>query len=146
MSLHGLHLRLLLTEIHFFMRPCFKYRQVPYNLRRGPVRFTPPRRSSIYSTNSVHFHGSLIWNKLPNLVKSTRSIPEFKNILKKIGNIDCGCMMSRKLHTLSQFPRKSRSFVLLDHLDTSHLAVCCSQLTGCYMIFKNTDNVVHLVY
>ena len=67
----------------------FKYREVPYNLKQGPVLFIPPGRCTIYDTNSVDFRGSLIWNKLPNLVKSSRSISEF-NIIKKIRNIDCG--------------------------------------------------------
>ena len=74
------------------------------NLRRGPVLFTPPARSIIYGTNFVHFRGSLICNRLPDSVKSSRSISEFKNVIKKIGNIDCGCMICRRQHTLSQFP------------------------------------------
>ena len=60
----------------------FKYRKVPYNLRWGPILFIPPARSTIYGTNSVHFLGSLIWNRLPNLVKSSKSISEFKNVIK----------------------------------------------------------------
>ena len=119
MSFHQRHLRFLLTEIYKstgtfnpqFMWSYFKYREVPYNLRRGPVLFIPPARSTIYGTNSVHFRGSLIWNRLPNLVKSSRSISEFKNVIKKIGNIDCGCMICRRKHTLSQFPRNSYSFL-----------------------------------
>ena len=90
-SLHQRHLRFLLTEIYKstgtlnpqFMWSYFKYRNVPYNFRRGPVLFSPPTRSTIYGTNSVHFLGSLIWNRLPNLVQSITSISEFKNVLKK---------------------------------------------------------------
>ena len=74
----------------------FKHREVPYNLKRGPILFIPPARSTTYGTNSVHFLGSLYWNKLPNLVKPSRSISEFKNAIKKIGNIDCGCMICRR--------------------------------------------------
>ena len=99
-SLHQRHLQFLLTEIYKstgtlnpqFMWPYFKYRKVPYNLRRGPALFISPARSTIYGTNSVKFSMSLIWNGLLNLVKSSRSISEFKNVIKKLGNIDCGCM------------------------------------------------------
>ena len=92
-SLNQRHLRFLLTELYKstgtwnpqFMWSYFKYRKVPYNLRWGPVLFIPPARSTIYGTNSVHFLGSLIWNGLPNLVKSSRSISEFKNVIKTIG-------------------------------------------------------------
>ena len=103
LSLHQRHLGFLLTEIckstgtlnSQFMWSYFKYRKVPYNLRRDPLLFIPPARSTIYGTNSAHFLGSLIWNRLPNLVKSSRSISEFKNVIKKVRNIDCGCMICR---------------------------------------------------
>ena len=103
-SLHQRHLWFLLTEIHkttntlnpLFMWSYFKYREVPYNLRQGPVLFIPPAKSTIYGTNSVHFLASLSWKKLPNLVKSKRSISEVKNVINKIGNTDCGCMICRR--------------------------------------------------
>ena len=103
-SLHQRHLRFLFTEIYRstgtlnpqFMWSYFKYRKVPYNLRRSPVLFIPPAKSTVYATNSVHFLGSLIWNELPNLVKSSRSISEFKKVIQKIGNIDCGYMICRR--------------------------------------------------
>ena len=74
-SLHQRHLRFLLTKIYKstgnlnpeFMWSYFKYRKVPYDLRRGPLLSIPPARSTIYGTNSVHFLWSLIWNRLPNL-------------------------------------------------------------------------------
>ena len=103
MSLHQRHLKFLLTEIYKstgtlnpqVLWSYFRYRQVPYNLRLVPVLFIPPARSTIYGTNSVHFRGSLIWNKLPNLVKSSRLICEFKNIFKKMGHIKCWCIFTR---------------------------------------------------
>ena len=62
----------------------FKNRKAHYNLRWGPILFISPARSTTYGSNSVHFLGSLIWNRLLNLVKSSRSISEFKNFIKKI--------------------------------------------------------------
>ena len=87
--LHQQQLRLLLTEIYEsisalnpqFMWSYFKYREVPYNLRRDPVLFIPPATSKIYITNTVHFLGSLIWNELPNLFESSRSVSEFKYVI-----------------------------------------------------------------
>ena len=89
-SLHQWHLRFLLTEIYKstgtlnpqFMWSYFKYRKVPDNLRRGLVLFIPTARFTIYGTNSVHFLWSLIWNRLPNLVKSSRSIYIFAERLQ----------------------------------------------------------------
>ena len=116
-SLHQRLLQFLLTEIYEstgtlnlqFMWSYFKYRKVPYDLRQGPVLFIPPTRSTIYGTNSAHFLGPLTWNRLSNLVKSSRSISEFKNVIKKIGNIDCGCIICSKQHTLSEFSSNSCS-------------------------------------
>ena len=98
------HLQFLLMEIYKsnvtfnrkFMWSYCKYREVPYNLRRGPVLSIPPAKSTIYGTNSVHFLGSLIWNKLPYLVKSSRLVSEFKNVIRKIGNIHCEFMICRR--------------------------------------------------
>ena len=73
----------------------FKNKEIPYNLRRGPVLSIPPASSTTYGTNSIHFRGSLIWNRLPNFIKSSNSIIQFKNNIKLIGNIDCGCLICR---------------------------------------------------
>ena len=90
-SLHQRHLRFSLTDIYKstgtlnpqFLWSYFKYRKVPCNLRRVPVLFIPPARSTIHSTNSAHFLRSLLWNGLPNLVKSSRSISEFIKCYQK---------------------------------------------------------------
>ena len=43
-----------------------------------------------YGTNAVHFPGSFIGNNLPAVVAND-SFLEFKNKIKNIGDIDCGC-------------------------------------------------------
>ena len=122
-----------------------RYREVPYNLRWRPVLFAPRARSSIYSTDSVHFCGSLIWNKLPNLVKSSRLILIISSRKLEILTVGVwyleGSALWANLHTSLVF-----LCVILDHLDTSHLTLYCSQLTGCYIICKNVENVEHLGY
>ena len=103
-SLHQQYLQFFLTEIYKstgtlnpqFMWSYLKYRKVLRTTFYVPVLFISSASSTFYSTNSVHFLGSLIWNGLLNLVKSTRSISEFKNVIKKIRNIDCGCMICRR--------------------------------------------------
>ena len=37
-------------------------------------------------------------------------------------------------------------YFCLSHEDTNHLTLYCSQMTGCYMICKNAENVEHLGY
>ena len=70
---------------------------MPYNLRKGPIFGLPKLNSLYYSTNAIHFCGSLIWNNLPADVKSIDSLFEFKNKITNIGNIDCGCLICRDI-------------------------------------------------
>ena len=100
-SIHQRYLRFLVTKIYKstsslfpkFMSSFFTHKEIPYNLREGQVLSLPPTRSTYYGTNSVHFRGSLIWNNLPNYIKSNRSVYEFKNNIKNLRDIDCGCLV-----------------------------------------------------
>ena len=102
-SIHQRHLRFLVTEVYKstsylnpkFMCSFFTHKEIPYNLRKGQVLSLPPARSTYYGTNSVHFRGSLIWKNLPNYIKSSRSVCEFKNNTKNFRDIDCGCLICR---------------------------------------------------
>ena len=105
-SVHQRHLRLLMTEIYKsisqlnpeFMWSYFTHKDKPYNLTKGPIIGLPKTYSFYFGTNAVHFHGSLIWNNLPAVVKkSGDSLFEFKNKIKNIGDIDCGCLICRNI-------------------------------------------------
>ena len=47
--------------------------------------------------HAIHFRGSLIWNNLPAVAKSSDSLFEFKNKIKNIGGIDCGCLICKDI-------------------------------------------------
>ena len=104
-SVHQKHLRVLMTEIYKsisqlnpeFMWSCFTHKDMPYNLRKGLFLGLRKAHSFYYGKNAVHFRGSLIWNNLPAVVKSSDSLFEFKNKIKSIGNIDCGCLICRNI-------------------------------------------------
>ena len=104
-SVHQRHLRFLVTEIYKsisqlnpeFMWSYFTHKDMPYNLRKGPLLGLPKAHSFYYGTNTVHFRGSLIWNNLPAVVKPSDSLFEFKNKIKNIGDIDCGCLICRNI-------------------------------------------------
>ena len=131
-SLHQLQVRYLLTEIYKstgslnpeFMWWHFKYREVPYNLRCGAGLFIEPAGSTVYGTNSVHFRGPLIWNKLPNSVETSRSTSKFRNIIKKSELLTVGVWYidSSTLWANFQIILPSLS-VLSDHGDTTHLTL-----------------------
>ena len=102
-SIHQRHLRFLMTEIYKsiahlnpeFMWPYFTHKDVPYNLRKGPILNLPKTHSFYYGTNAIHFRGSLVWNTLPADVKSSNSLYDFKTKIKNVGNIDCRCLICR---------------------------------------------------
>ena len=73
------------------MWSCFTHKNLPYNFS------LPKTHSFYYGTNAVHFRGSLIWNNLPAVVESSDSLFEFKNKIKNIGDIDCGCLICRNI-------------------------------------------------
>ena len=68
---------------------------MPYSLRNSPTLGLPKTHSFYYSTNAAHSRVSIIWNLLPDVVKSIKSdsLFEFKNKIKYIGNIDCECLI-----------------------------------------------------
>ena len=86
-SVHQRHLRFLMIEIYKsvsqlnpqFMWSFFTHKDIPYNLRNGPILGLPKTHSFYYGTNAIYFRGSLIWNNLPAVVKSSNSLFEFKN-------------------------------------------------------------------
>ena len=89
-SVHQRHLRFLMIEIYKslsqlnpqFIWSFFTHKDIQYNLRKGPILGLPKTHSFYYDTNVIHFRGSLIWNNLPAVVKSSNSLFEFKIKLK----------------------------------------------------------------
>ena len=136
-------MRFLLTEIYTsngtlnpqFMRSCFKSREVPYNMRRG----------AFHSTWKVYW--SLIWNELPNLVNLTSHDLNLRILSIKSKILTVGVWYVEGSTFWVNF---HVSLVLLcvlsDHVDTSHLTLYCSQLTGCCVTCKTAENVEHLGY
>ena len=70
---HQKHLRALATEIYKsladinpdFMKPYFKIKEMPYNLRNEYALKLPSTNSMYYGMNSVLFGACLLWNQLP---------------------------------------------------------------------------------
>ena len=98
---HQAHLRFSMTEIYKsisqpnpqFIWSFFTHKDIPYNLRKGPILGLPKTHSFYYGANAIHFRGSLISNNLPAVIKSNDSLFEFKNEIKNIGDIDCGSLI-----------------------------------------------------
>ena len=75
-SVHQRYLRLLMTDIYKsisqlnteWMWSYSTHKDIPYNLRKGPILSLPKTRSFYYGTNAVRFRGPLIWSNVPAVV------------------------------------------------------------------------------
>ena len=101
-SIHQSHLRALICEVFKslnnlnpeFMWSYFVFKNITYNIRKGPLLRLPAAKSTSYGINSVLFRACLLWNSLPQSVKYSESIVESKTKMKDLGNIDCSCILS----------------------------------------------------
>ena len=103
-SIHHKHLKNLAIEVYKslanlspeFMRPFFKNKSIPYDLKHGNIYILPPARSSHCGINSVQFRGSLLWHNLPISVEESVSVKEFKQKLNHVQKIYCSCIACRR--------------------------------------------------
>ena len=58
----------------------FVFKNITYNIRKGPLLRLPAAKSTSYGINSVLFRAYLLWNSLLQSIKYSESI------------VECGCM------------------------------------------------------
>ena len=100
-SIHQSHLRALICEVFKplnnlnpeFMWSYFFFKNITYNIRKGPLLRLPAVKSTSYRINSALFRAYLLWNSLPQSIKYSESIAELKTKMKDLGNIDCSCIL-----------------------------------------------------
>ncbi|XP_057296156.1 uncharacterized protein LOC130625097 [Hydractinia symbiolongicarpus] len=88
-QIHELHLRIICIEIYktltdenpSFMQSFYAIRRISYNLRRKNSLLLPSTSSTRFGTRSFLFRSCLLWNSLPDKVKSSLSIKSFKKEL-----------------------------------------------------------------
>ena len=101
--MHKLHLKTLLSEIYkvsqnigpLFMQNLFVKQNIPYNLRTNNLLQLPSTRTVSNGINSVFFRGSLLWNRLPDDIKSTTTLINFKKKLSELDSYNCNCKICR---------------------------------------------------
>ena len=101
--IHQKNVRALATEIYKsladinpdFMKPYFKIKEMPYNLRNGYALKLPSTNSTYYGINSVLFRACLLWNQVPLTIKQSQSLLEFKSKMKTPRNFVCTCAICK---------------------------------------------------
>ena len=102
-SIHQSHLHVLICEIFKslnnlnpeFMWSYIVFKNITYNIRKGPLLRLPAATSTSYGINSVLFRTCLLWNSLSQSIKYSESIIELTAKMKDLGNIDCSCILCR---------------------------------------------------
>ena len=77
-SIHQSLLRALICEVFKFlsnlnpefMRSYYVFKNITYNIRKGPLLRLPAAKSTSYGMNSVLFRACLLWNSLPQLLNT----------------------------------------------------------------------------
>ena len=93
------NLRNLMVEIYkclscenpSFMWNIFRRKELGYNLRSGSLLMLPQAKTTTYGTSSLTFRGSILWNSLPDAIKSSPSVVYFKRSIKEWKGENCTC-------------------------------------------------------
>ena len=103
LSIHCRHLQFLLIEVFKslnkenpkFMWDIFQIKTSKYNLRAVNTLKLETPKTNKYGLNSIVFRGSLLWNYIPNELKKSLSLSDFKSKVKKYKSFKCTCLSCR---------------------------------------------------
>ena len=103
-TIHERNLQVLATELYKvqhnlspnIMHSLFVKRHVPYSLRNIRLYKNNTVKTSIYGAETVRYIASIIWNILPEEIKTSVSLSEFKLKIKNWRPNTCNCRMCKK--------------------------------------------------
>ena len=102
-TIHIQNLRVLMIEIYktlnctnpSFMQECFVRKDTKYDHRTKDLLQIPAAKSIMFGIDSITFRGSLLWNSMPDLIKSASSAAIFKRNIKNWSGDKCKCKICR---------------------------------------------------
>ncbi len=80
-----------------YIRDLFEEKDMIYNLRSTVSLKQPKCNLVTYGFDSFRYKGANIWNDLPNKIKNSMTLAEFKNQIKKWQGQKCFCNMCTRL-------------------------------------------------
>ena len=100
-NIHHRNLQVLATEIYKaindlsppILKSIFHVKNNPYNLRRGVTIRARNVKSVRYGTETLSFRGPKVWAIVPDDIKNSTSLIEFKSKIKKWRPIGCDCKL-----------------------------------------------------
>ena len=86
-----------------FMDEIFLKRSVTYNLRNANTFLLPMVHTVNYGTEKIRYRGQRIWHSLPQEIKDSNSVQQFKNEIKYWNNEGCRYSLARLFIVLHHF-------------------------------------------
>ena len=102
-TIHHRNLQRLATEMFkvkndlspMFMKKVFPESTNPYNLREPPVFKNSNVRSVYNGTETISFRGPKTWSLVPNDIKLSKSLPIFKEKIRRWKPVGCMCRICK---------------------------------------------------
>ena len=76
-----LMLKILKENMPSYLRPLFSIRNTEYNLRNNQFKLNLPKPRTNYLKRSLSYDGALLWNRLPDEIRSLTLFPHFKKAI-----------------------------------------------------------------
>ena len=105
LTIHQRNLQLLMIEIFktknnltpTFMKDIFAVKNSYCSLRNQNHLQLPKVRTTIYGTENIQFRGCSLWSSLPNSLKDSDILQEFKRQIKQWNIMSCNCTLCKFL-------------------------------------------------
>ena len=78
-----------------FMREIFCERTVTFNLRNTNELLLSRDRTTNYGSDTIKYRGQRLWLSLPQLIRNTQSINEFKKEINSWNGAECTCRICK---------------------------------------------------
>ena len=103
-TIHQKNLQLLMIEMFktannsnpSFMDEVFPQRNIIYNLRNANTFSLPMIHTVNHGTETIRYRGQRIWHSLPQEIKNSKSVEQFKNSIKSWKSEACDCRLCRQ--------------------------------------------------
>ena len=85
----------LKNENPSFIRNMLHEKSLQYNLRLKNLLMLPQTNTIKYGDDTIVFRGTILWNYLPNEIKSQNSVCSFKECIKNWSGECCNCKICK---------------------------------------------------
>ena len=102
-TIHARNLQALAIEVYKLIndlspvtiKDIFDVKSIPYNLRSSSILCTRNVKTVKYGSDSLSFRGAEIWALVPNSIKISKSLSEFKSKIRKWKPVGCHCKICK---------------------------------------------------